>query len=97
MFVDSLLAVFRVSGAFCSVVTENNINDAFCLNNKRASGGVIIYVRESFLKPNSNLLLFNDNDDIINLTKLIQSFLIAYMYICICYNAPQGTSRQSSG
>ena len=49
MFVDSLLAIFRVSGAVgvCSVVTENNI-DAFCLNNKRASGGIIIYVRESF-------------------------------------------------
>ena len=57
--------------------------------------GIIIYVRESILKPNSNPLLFKDNDDIIWLKfDETNSIFSDRIYVCLCYNVPQGTSRQ---
>ena len=64
-------------------------------NSKRASGGIIIYVSERILKPDAKPLLLNDNDDIIWLKfDETNSIFSDCIYVCLCYNVPQGTSRQ---
>ena len=64
-------------------------------NSKRASGGIIIYVKGSILKPNYNVMLMKDNDDIIWLKfDETNSIFSNCIYVCLCYNVHSGTSRQ---
>ena len=66
------------------------------LNSKRSSGGIVLYLRDSLIKQDSNPLFKPDSDDIIWL-KLDNnnSVFSNELYICLCYNVPSGTSRQS--
>ncbi len=62
------------------------------IGSKRDSGGIIIYVRNSFITP--DILFKKDEDDIIWL-KLQGSLLnLQYdLYLCLCYVFTIGTSR----
>lgn len=65
-------------------------------NTKRASGGIIIYIREHLANSDSKLLIHKENDDIlwvrIEGTKLK---IDGDLFICLCYNLPSDSGRQS--
>ena len=62
---------------------------------KRSSGGIIIYIRESLIKPDSVVLLTKESDDIIWLRLDDTASLKDDVFLCLCYNLPSGTSRQT--
>ena len=56
-------------------------------NSKWASGGIIIYLKESILKPNYNVMLMKDNDDIIWLRfDETKSIVSDCLYVCLWFN-----------
>ena len=61
---------------------------------KRASGGIIVYIRESLINQDSVVFLCTDSDDIIWLRLDDIANLRENLFLCLCYNLPSGTSRQ---
>ena len=65
-------------------------------NTKRASGGVVIYVKNSLAFGSSDLMLHKDSDDILWLRiEGAKLNLDGDLFICLCYNLPSDSSRQS--
>ena len=65
-------------------------------NTKRASGGIVIYVRDSLPFDTSNILIHKENDDILWLRIEGSKLNIADdVFICLCYNLPSDSSRQN--
>lgn len=63
-------------------------------NTKRNSGGLALYVRDSFNKYCE--LVEKDCDDVIWLKVDKNLFNLAYdIYICLCYIIPSGSSREA--
>lgn len=63
-------------------------------NSKRASGGIIIYVRNDFVS--NDTLLFCSNDDIICIKINGQKLgLNNDLFVCLCYVIPENSTRQS--
>ena len=60
---------------------------------KRASGGIIVYIRESLINQDSVVFLCTDSDDIIWLRLDDIANLRENLFLCLCYNLPSGTSR----
>ena len=64
-------------------------------NSKRSSGGLVVYIRDTIVKPNSTLSVLKQNDDIIWVKfDETNSYFSCNTYLCLCYNIPIGTSRQ---
>ena len=61
---------------------------------KRASGGIIVYIRESLINQDSVVFLCTNSDDIIWLRLDDITNLRENLFLCLCYNLPSGTSRQ---
>ena len=65
-------------------------------NTKRASGGIVIYIREDMVISDKTFCTHREYDDAIWIriegTKLN---LDGDIYICLCYNLPSDSSRQS--
>ena len=54
-------------------------------NSKRSSGGIVMYIKESSVKPNSNVLYNVDNDDIVWVKfDNTNSVFISDLYSCLC-------------
>ena len=65
-------------------------------NTKRASGGVVSYVKKSLAFGISDLMLHKDSDDILWLRiEGAKLNLDGDLFICLCYNLPSDSSRQS--
>ena len=62
---------------------------------KRSSGGLVVYIRDSILKPNSKVVLLKENDDVIWIALDDINNSPDALYLCLCYNLPTGTSRQA--
>ena len=62
---------------------------------KRSSGGLVVYIRDSILKPNSKVVLLKENDDVISIALDDINNSPDALYLCLCYNLPTGTSRQA--
>lgn len=65
-------------------------------NTKRASGGIVIYIKEYLVSPDSEMLLLKENDDVlwIRITGSVLN-LDGDLILCLCYNLPSDSSRQS--
>ena len=66
-------------------------------NNKRASGGIVIYIKDSFIKYGKDIELVAKrfDDDIIWLHLSTEYFYINNDYhLCLCYNVPAGSTRE---
>ena len=64
------------------------------ISSKRASGGVIVYIRNEFV--NSDTLVFQSEDDII--CAKINGNLLGMkndLFLCLCYVIPENSSRQA--
>ena len=59
---------------------------------KRASGGLIVYIRSKFY--DKNLIIKTDCDDIIWLGFHPGVVSDKYVFVCLCYVLPIGTSRE---
>ena len=65
-------------------------------NTKRAPGEVVIYVKHSLAFGSSDLMLHKDSDDILWLRiEGAKLNLDGDLFICLCYNLPSDSSRQS--
>ena len=63
---------------------------------KRASGGIVIYVRDTLPIDISNILIHKENDDILWLRIEGSKLNIDNdLFICLCYNLPSDSSRQN--
>ena len=65
-------------------------------NTKRASGGIVIYVKDSLALDTPSLMIHKENDDILWLRiESANIYLDGDLFICLCYNLPSDSSRQS--
>lgn len=64
-------------------------------SSKRASGGIVIYIRESLIRPDANILVIKQDDDILWIKfDEHNSYFLDTMYLYLCYNVPSGSSRR---
>ena len=55
-------------------------------NSKRSSGGLVVYIRDTIVKPNSTLSVLTQNDDIIWVKfDESNSYFSCNTYLCLCY------------
>ena len=63
-------------------------------NSKRASGGIIVYIRNEFVSKDT--LVFTCEDDILCVKICRDKLYLEHdLYLCLCYVVPEQSSRQS--
>lgn len=65
-------------------------------NTKRASGGIVFYIKDGLVISNKTSMVHKENDDILWIRiEGAKLNLDGDIFVCLCYNLPSDSSRQS--